>query len=70
VRSARTNKLDLKKLQLAHQILTRVIDQLVETDDLEIDVDFESVIDDDGTPPSSDHGVQTFVLDSVLSSIG
>jgi hypothetical protein len=70
VRSARTNKLDLKKLQLAHQILTRVIDQLVETDDLEIDVDFESVIDDDGTPPSSDHGVQVLVLDSVLSSIG
>jgi hypothetical protein len=68
--SSRTNRLDLKKLQLAHQILTRVIDQLVETDDLEIDVDFESVIDDDGSPPPPDHGVQTFVLDSLLSSIG
>jgi hypothetical protein len=58
------------RLRSAHVILSQVVDSLVEADDLEIDVDFESVIDDDGTPPHSNQGVQVFVLDSVLDSIG
>jgi hypothetical protein len=64
------NGVDLKRLQLAHQILADVVDRLVEIDEIEIEVDFEPVAEPIETPPHSDQGVQTFVLDSVLSSIG
>lgn len=61
---------DLKRLQLAHQILADVVDRLVEIDEIEIEGEFEPASEPIETPPSSDHGVQTFVLDSVLSAIG
>jgi hypothetical protein len=64
------NGVDLEKLQMAFQILADVVDRLVEIDEIEIEIDFEPVMDPIETPPHSDHGVQTFVLDSLLSSIG
>ncbi len=64
------NGVDLKRLQLAHQILADVVDWLVEGDEIEIEVDFEPVAEPIETPPPSGQGVQTFVLDSVLSAIG
>jgi uncharacterized membrane protein YjjP (DUF1212 family) len=64
------NGVDLEKLQMAHQILTQVVDRLVELDDMEPELDFEPSIDIDRNQTSPDLGVQVFVLDSVLSSIG
>jgi hypothetical protein len=58
------NGVDLEKLQMAHQILTQVVDRLVELDDMEPEVESEQ------NQTSPDRGVQVFVLDSVLSSIG
>jgi hypothetical protein len=64
------NGVDRKRLQIAHQILTQVIDRLVELDDMEPEVESEPFIDIDQNQTSTNQGVQVFVLDSVLDSIG
>jgi hypothetical protein len=48
------NGVDRKRLQIAHQILTQVIDRLVEADDIELEVKFEPLpkrIEIDGLTP-------------------
>ncbi len=64
------NGVDLKRLQLAHQILADVVDRLVEVDEVEIEIEVQPVAATGRTPQPSDHGVQDLVLDSLLSSIG
>jgi hypothetical protein len=58
------------RLQIAHGVLPSFIDRLVELDDLEPEVELEPFIDIDRNQTSTDQGVQVFVLDSVLDSIG
>ena len=64
------DEVNQKRLQLAIQVLLDVVDLLGEIAEIEIKVESQPVAESIETPPPADHGVQTFVLDSVLSSIG
>jgi hypothetical protein len=48
------NGVDLEKLQMAHAILSQVVDSLVESDEIELEVEFEPLperIEIDGLTP-------------------
>jgi hypothetical protein len=48
------NGVDLEKLQMAHAILSQVVDSLVEADDIELEVEFEPLpkrVEIDGVTP-------------------
>ncbi len=64
------DEVNQKRLQLAAQVLLDVVDLLGEIAEIEIEGEFEPASEPIETTPPSDHGVQTFVLDSLLSSIG
>lgn len=58
------------RLHLAKSVLPSVLDRSIEDGESEPELKLQPLPDIDETPPDSDHGVQVFVLDSLLSSIG
>jgi hypothetical protein len=61
---------DQRDLQIAKGILPAFLDRSIEDCDSEPELKLEPLSDTDESSPTPDYGVQTFVLDSVLSAIG